>query len=70
MIEIPENLMVISVDKDELICTLTNPSLFSMYLNLEKGGHETVQLFNTPIERKSVTQKMISVSGLIWWHVF
>jgi LacI family transcriptional regulator len=64
MIEIPENLVVISVDNNELICTLTNPSLFSMYLNLEKGGDEAVQLFDKHIERKSIKQKMILVEPI------
>ncbi len=43
-IRIPSEIAVIGVDNDEIICSLTNPTLSSIYVDIEDGGYRTVAL--------------------------
>lgn len=43
-IRIPEEIAVMGVDNDEMTCNLSEPSLSSIKLNIEKGGYEAAQL--------------------------
>ena len=43
-VKIPSELSVIGVDNDEVICTLSNPTLSSISVDIEQGGYETAQM--------------------------
>jgi len=37
---VPEQVAVVGVDNDELLCELSDPPLSSVMLNTERGGYE------------------------------
>ena len=43
-VKIPSELSIIGVDNDEVICTLSNPTLSSIMVDIEQGGYETAQM--------------------------
>ena len=43
-VKIPSELSVIGVDNDEVICTLSYPTLSSIMVDIEQGGYETAQM--------------------------
>lgn len=43
-IRIPEEIAILGVDNDELICELSSPPLSSIALNVHKGGYEAARL--------------------------
>ena len=43
-VKIPSELSVIGVDNDEVICTLSDPTLSSISVDIEQGGYETAQM--------------------------
>lgn len=45
-IKIPEEVAVLGVDNDELVCTLSDPPLSSIALNAERAGYEAAKLLN------------------------
>ncbi len=51
-LHIPEDIAVLGVDNDELTCTLSDPTLSSVDMNIERGGYEAAelieQLLHTP----------------------
>jgi len=49
-IKIPEEVAVLGVDNDEIICTLSEPSLSSIHQGVEKGGYETAALMDDMIK--------------------
>jgi len=51
-IKIPGEISVIGVDNDEVICNLTNPTLTSIYVDIEQGGFETARMAEEMINGK------------------
>lgn len=49
-IRIPEEVAVLGVDNDEMICELSDPPLSSIALDTEKGGYEAARLMEQLIE--------------------
>jgi LacI family transcriptional regulator len=45
-LRVPEDLAVIGVDNDELLCDLADPPLSSVALNAEAGGYRTAELLD------------------------
>lgn len=45
-IRIPEEVAVLGVDNDEMICDLSDPPLSSISLDVEKGGYDAAQLLD------------------------
>lgn len=45
-LRIPADVAVIGVDNDERLCELSNPSLSSVALDLDKAGYEAARLLN------------------------
>lgn len=43
-VRIPQDIAILGVDNDELLCTLSNPTLSSVGVNIEKGGYEVAKL--------------------------
>ncbi len=45
-VKIPEEISLMGVDNDELLCNLSDPTISSIALDVEKGGYETGRLIN------------------------
>lgn len=45
-LQVPDEVAVIGVDNDELICDLTDPPLSSIVMNTEKAGYEAAELLD------------------------
>ena len=43
-IKIPHDIVVLGVDNDTTVCNLSDPTLSSVNLNIEKGGYEAAAL--------------------------
>lgn len=52
-IHIPEEIAVLGVDNDDIICSLSEPPLSSVNLNIKKGGYEAACLIDKLIRDKS-----------------
>lgn len=52
-IRIPDEVAVLGVDNDELVCDLSDPPLSSIALDTEKGGYEAARLMDKMIRMKS-----------------
>ncbi len=51
-IDIPGDIAVLGVDNDNLLCNISDPSLSSIELDVENGGHEVGKLLHQFIEKK------------------
>lgn len=51
-IKIPEEISLLGVDNDELVCNLSDPSISSIVLDLEKGGYELGRLIHQLIKKE------------------
>jgi len=49
-IRIPEEVAVLGVDNDEMLCELSDPPLSSIGLDIEKGGYDTAKLMEHMIK--------------------
>lgn len=49
-IRIPEEVAVLGVDNDEMLCELSDPPLSSIGLDIEKGGYDTAKLMEHMIQ--------------------
>ena len=54
-IRIPQEVSILGVDNDELLCTLSIPSLSSIAINIEKGGYEVARLIEQMLESPEAT---------------
>ena len=52
-IRIPEEVAVLGVDNDEILCNLSDPPLSSIGQNTIKGGYEAARLLDTMIKTKN-----------------
>lgn len=60
-IPIPEQIAVLGVDNDQMICNLSDPPLSSINLDTEKGGYEAAKLIHFLISEKKQTPQNIVV---------
>jgi LacI family transcriptional regulator len=44
--QVPDDVAVVGVDEDRLLCELTNPPLSSVVLNLERAGYQAAELLD------------------------
>ena len=60
-LHVPEQVAVIGVDNDELVCDFSNPPLSSVALNLERSGYEAAELLDKLMAReiKPAEQKIV-----------
>lgn len=61
---VPEEVAVVGVDNDELLCELANPALSSVVLNAEHGGFEAAALLDRLMSGRQTTPERISVEPL------
>jgi LacI family transcriptional regulator, galactose operon repressor len=62
-LSVPEEIAVIGVDNDELICELSDPTLTSVALNVEKAGYEAAEFMDCMLQGKPVDQQLIQVQA-------
>ena len=48
-INVPEDIAVLGVDDDDLICEISDPTISSIQLEVERGGYETCRLLHQQI---------------------
>jgi LacI family transcriptional regulator len=58
-IKIPEEVAVLGVDNDELICSLSDPALSSIHLDAETGGYLAAQLMERLIGNPSLKYNVL-----------
>lgn len=63
-IRVPEDIAVIGVDDDELVCELSDPPLSSVALNTEKAGFEAAHALAKMIAKKQTNFERIVVHPL------
>jgi len=55
-LHVPEQIAVIGVDNDRVVCALSDPPLSSIAVNAERAGYEAAQLLDKLMTRKKKTQ--------------
>jgi LacI family transcriptional regulator len=45
-LQVPEEVAIVGVDNDDLVCELSDPPLSSIALNVERGGYEAAELLD------------------------
>lgn len=60
-IRIPDDVVVLGVDNDEMTCNLSDPPLSSINLDTEKGGYEAARLMDLLIQGKIKKPRNIMV---------
>ena len=51
-IAVPDEIAVLGVDNDELICSISNPPLSSIVLDVEKGGYHAARILHQLMNRE------------------
>jgi LacI family transcriptional regulator len=60
-IKVPEELALIGVDNDELICELSAPPMSSVSVNFERAGYEGASALDRMMKGKEVKNRQVSV---------
>lgn len=60
-INIPEEIAVLGVDNDEIICNLSEPPLSSVSLNIVKGGYEAARLIDRLIHNEETSYEDVII---------
>ncbi|WP_455966752.1 substrate-binding domain-containing protein [Bacteroides fluxus] len=60
-IKIPEEVAVLGVDNDEIICGLSDPPLSSVNLNIVKGGYEAARLIERLLRDKDAISEDVVI---------
>jgi LacI family transcriptional regulator len=60
-IKIPDQIAILGVDNDKLICNLANPPFSSIALNVERAGYEAADLLDRLMNGEKMTGKPITV---------
>ena len=61
-LKVPEDVAVIGVDNDPMICDIGDPPLTSIALNVESAGYAAAKLMDQLINKKKITGKQIMVT--------
>lgn len=66
-LHVPEEVAIIGVDNDVLVCTLSDPPLSSVALNTERAGYEAAELLDRMMkeEKKEFTNVIVQPSHII-----
>jgi LacI family transcriptional regulator len=60
-LRVPDEVAVVGVDNDEMMCELSNPPLSSVALDLEKAGYEAACLLDELMSGRSAEGKVVRV---------
>ena len=61
---VPEDVAVVGVDNDELMCELSTPPLSSVALDLERAGYEAARLLDSLMSRRVNGEHLVQVDPL------
>ena len=61
-LRVPEDVAVIGVDNDPMVCYISDPPLTSIALNVESVGYQAAKLIDSMIDKKKIYYKQIMVS--------
>jgi LacI family transcriptional regulator len=61
-LKVPEDVAVIGVDNDPMICDIGDPPLTSIALNVESAGYEAAKLMDSMINNRKIAGRHILVS--------
>ena len=61
-LKVPEDVAVIGVDNDPMVCDIGDPPLTSIALNVESAGYEAAKLMDDLINNKKISERKIIVS--------
>jgi LacI family transcriptional regulator len=61
---VPDDVAVVGVDDDQLLCELSNPPLSSVVLNTEQGGYQAAELLDALMSRRKRRPQRIDVKPL------
>jgi LacI family transcriptional regulator len=61
-LKVPEDVTVIGVDNDPMVCDISDPPLTSIALNVESAGYEAAKFMDIMITKKKISGKQIMVS--------
>src|SRR5256886_7815456 len=59
-LQVPDDVAVVGVDNDDLICELSDPPLSSVALDVERAGYESAQLLDRKSTRLNSSHSQIS----------
>ncbi len=62
-LKVPEDVAVIGVDNDQMICDIGDPPLTSIALNVEPAGFEAARLLDQLINKKKISVKQVMVTA-------
>ncbi|MHC4157614.1 MAG: XylR family transcriptional regulator [Planctomycetota bacterium] len=62
-LHVPEQIAVIGVDNDDLVCEISNPPISSVALNFERAGYETAELLDKLMAGKKMANRRIIVQA-------
>jgi len=62
-LKIPDEVAIIAVDNDELVCGLTDPPLSSINLNFERAGYESAELLDKLMAGEKMENQSIIVQA-------
>ena len=60
-VKIPEQISLVGVDNDDMICELSNPALSSIRMNFEAAGYQTAKLMESLINGQNDVENVITV---------
>jgi len=60
-LRVPDEVAVVGVDNDELMCELSNPPLSSIALDVEKAGYEAARLLDSLMSGRSAEERIVQV---------
>ncbi len=63
-LHVPEQVAIVGVDNDELVCELSDPPLSSVALNVERGGYEAAEMLDKLMAGKESIKKDIIVEPM------
>jgi len=60
-LQVPDEVAVVGVDNDEMLCDLSSPSLSSVALDLERAGYEAARLLDELMSSRSAGGQVVRV---------
>jgi LacI family transcriptional regulator len=60
-LRVPDDVAVVGVDNDELMCELSNPPLSSIALDVEKAGYEAARLLDSLMSSHLAEERVVQV---------
>lgn len=60
-LRVPEEVAIIGVDNDDLVCELSDPPLSSVDLNVERGGYEAAELLDRLMKGEKMRNQSIII---------